>query len=85
MFIQLLDAWSHRTVSVRQRAVLNEKLNWGGKGEATRAIEIINALRDALDRDVNLNCRYFRWVIRFTESFVLMNEVSKAPVLVIDQ
>jgi flagellar protein FliS len=54
-----------------------ERADWGGKGEAfTRAIEIINALRDALDRDVNpelvdnLDGLYDYMIVRINEASV---------------
>lgn len=82
----LASADPHRVIQLLMQGALErlalgkgciERADWAGKGAAfTRAIEIINALRDALDRDVNpelvdnLDGLYDYMIMRINEASV---------------
>ncbi|NVK75774.1 flagellar export chaperone FliS [Marinomonas sp. CT5] len=82
----LASADPHRVIQLLMQGALErlalgkgciERADWAGKAAAfTRAIEIINALRDALDRDVNpelvdnLDGLYDYMIIRINEASV---------------
>lgn len=82
----LASADPHRVIQLLMQGALEklalgkgciERRDWEGKAHAlTRAVEIINALRDALDRDVNpelvdnLESLYEYMTVRITEASV---------------
>jgi flagellar secretion chaperone FliS len=82
----LASADPHRVIQLLMQGALErlalgkgcmERADWEGKAAAfTRAIEIINALRDALDRDVNpelvdnLDGLYDYMIVRINEASV---------------
>ncbi|UTV98769.1 flagellar export chaperone FliS [Marinomonas rhizomae] len=82
----LASADPHRVIQLLMQGALErlalgkgcmERADWAGKAAAfTRAIEIINALRDALDRDVNpelvdnLDGLYDYMIMRINEASV---------------
>ncbi|GGN16056.1 MULTISPECIES: flagellar export chaperone FliS [Marinomonas] len=82
----LASADPHRVIQLLMQGALErlalgkgciERADWAGKAAAfTRAIEIINALRDALDRDVNpelvdnLDGLYDYMIVRINEASV---------------
>lgn len=82
----LASADPHRVIQLLMQGALEklalgkgciERSDWEGKADAlTRAVEIINALRDALDRDANpelvdnLESLYEYMTVRITEASV---------------